>query len=406
MRGTVIRRGTAYSVVLDLGKGADGKRIRKWHSGYRTKKEAERARVELLGQVDRGSYVDPSKLTLSEFAEKWLDQMTTLGRDARTVERYGELLRSHALPYLGGVQLQKLTPLHLSDLYALLLREGHARLVERQQQARRQAGEPIRKDSRPPGLSARTVGHVHRAIHRMLAQATRWDLVPRNVAGFLATDLPTVPKSEMVTLTREQAGALLAAAEDRPLIRNLVLLGVATGARLGELLALRWDHVDLEAGTLKIGWSRRVVNNRMEVKPPKTDSSVRTVVLGPATVAALKRLRAEQAGRRLAFGGAYHGEDLVICKPDGKPYRPDSTSTMFRVFVDQAGLPRSVHVHTLRHSAASFLAAAGVPASDIAAQLGHKDGGALALKVYVHPLAEGLARAGAQLDQVIGGATT
>ncbi|HEX9342334.1 MAG TPA: site-specific integrase, partial [Actinomycetota bacterium] len=185
-------------------------------------------------------------------------------------------------------------------------------------------------------------------------------------------------------------------------MRSLVMLGVATGARLGELLALRWDHVDLEAGTLKIGWSRRVVNNRMEVKAPKTESGARTLVLGPATVAALRRLRAEQAGRRLALGGAYHHEDLVICKPDGQPYRPDSVSGMFRMFVDKAGLPKAVHVHTLRHSAASFQAAAGVPASDIAAQLGHKDGGALALRVYVHPMAEGLARAGAVLDRVVG----
>jgi integrase len=82
-------------------------------------------------------------------------------------------------------------------------------------------------------------------------------------------------------------------------------------------------------------------------------------------------------------------EDLAICKSDGRPYRPDSASTMFRTFVDRHGLPKTVHVHTLRHSAASFLAAADVPASDIAAQLGHADGGALALKVYVHPMAEG-----------------
>jgi integrase len=114
------------------------------------------------------------------------------------------------------------------------------------------------------------------------------------------------------------------------------------------------------------------------------------VVVGPATVAELRRLRAEQVRQRLALGRQYYtAEALVICKPDGRPYRPDSASTQFRTFVDRLGLPRTAHVHTLRHSAASFLAAAGVPASDIAAQLGHADGGALALKVYVHPLAEG-----------------
>ena len=398
--GSVIKRGSRYTVLLSV-PGTDGKRKRTWHSGFATKREAEQALRQLLAAADRGSYVDPSRLTVASFAERFIDHMTTLERDARTVEGYAELLRNHVLPYLGGVRLQRLTPLHLSDLYALLRREGHARLMQRRHEELRQAGKPIRKDSLPPGLSPRMVGHVHRAMHRMLKQAVRWELVSRNVASYLAEDLPSVPTRQMVTLTGEQAGALLRAAENRPLMRSLVLLGVATGARLGELLALRWDHVDLEAGTLKIGWSRRVVNKRMEVKAPKTESGARTLVLGPATVAALKRLRAEQAGRRLALGGSYHGEDLVICKPDGQPYRPDSVSGMFRMFVDKAGLPKAVHVHTLRHSAASFQAAAGVPASDIAAQLGHKDGGALALKVYVHPMAEGLARAGAVLDQVV-----
>jgi integrase len=186
-------------------------------------------------------------------------------------------------------------------------------------------------------------------------------------------------------------------------MRNLVLLGVATGARLGELLALAWPDVDLEQGTMRIGRSRRIVGGEMQVKGPKTEAGYRTVALGPTVIAALRRLRAEQAERRLALGPDYQDEDLVICKPDGRPYRPDSTSTQFRRFVDSIGLPKTVHVHTLRHSAASFLAAAGVPASDIAAQLGHRDGGALALKVYIHPLAEGLARAGAHLDQVVGG---
>src|SRR6266540_4139664 len=102
-------------------------------------------------------------------------------------------------------------------------------------------------------LHPRTVGHVHRALHRMLKQGARWQLIARSPAADL--ELPSVPKSEMVTLTREQAGRLLKAAEPRPLMRHLVMLGVATGARLGELLALCWTDIDLEAGTVRIGWS-------------------------------------------------------------------------------------------------------------------------------------------------------
>ena len=151
------------------------------------------------------------------FALRWLDDMATLGRDERTLERYRELLELHALPAIGELQLKALQPVHLADLYARLLREG-------------------RRDGRPGGLAPRTVRHVHRALHRMLKQATRWQLIARNPATDL--ELPSVTKSEMVTLTREQAGTLRAAADMRPLMRYLVLLGVATGARLGELLAL------------------------------------------------------------------------------------------------------------------------------------------------------------------------
>lgn len=343
-------RCTRWYYVLDAPPSPEGKRRRRWSTGFPTKRAAEAALREELGRRDQGLILSTERVTVRDFTDRWLKYMATLGRDERTLERYRELLELHALPVIGGLQVKAFQPVHLADLYAKLLREG-------------------RRDGRPGGLAPRTVGHVHRALHRMLKQATRWQLIARNPASDL--ELPTVAKSEMVTLTREQAGGLRMAAEQRPLMRYLVLLGIATGARLGQLLALTWSDVDLEQGAMRIGRSRRIVGGQMQVKGP--------------------------------MGVDYHDENLVICKPDGRPYRPDSTSTQFRKFVDSIGLPRTVHVHTLRHSAASFLAAAGVPASYIAAQLGHRDGGALALKVYVHPLAEGLARAGAHLDQVAGG---
>jgi integrase len=126
--------------------------------------------------------------------------------------------------------------MHLSDLYAMLLREGCR-----------------------DGLSARSVLHVHRALHRALRQAVRWRLLAVNPAADL--ELPPVTDAPMVTLTHEQARALLAVAEGWQ--HTLVLLGLATGARLGELLALRWTDVDLQAGTIRIGRSLRVVGRRL-----------------------------------------------------------------------------------------------------------------------------------------------
>ena len=386
MKGTVIKRGPGrYSVVIDRGRGPDDKRIRDWHSGYTTKKAAEAARVELLARQQHGAYVDPSALTVAGLFDRVFDHLESIGRDARTVERHRELARLHVVPSLGGVKVQQLAPVHLSELYAKLLREG-------------------RRDGRPGGLSPRTVGHVHRTVHRALRQAVRWRLLAVNPAADL--ELPTVTAPRMATLDAEQARRLLAAVSTAPTwLRMLTTLGLALGCRRGELLALRWADVDLDEGTVRVGRSARIVGGRLEVKGPKTDAGYRTLALPAFAAAALRQQRADRAALRLALGGAYDAAgDLVVCHDDGRPVRPDYASAAFRALRGRAGLPATVHVHTLRHSAASFLAAAGVPASDLAAQLGHADGGALALRVYVHPLEGGRRRAAEHLDRAFGGA--
>lgn len=73
MKGTVIKRGSRWSVVIDLGRDLDGKRIRKWHSGYRTKRKAEQARIEILSRVLTGLYVAPHKLTVAQWLRDWLE---------------------------------------------------------------------------------------------------------------------------------------------------------------------------------------------------------------------------------------------------------------------------------------------------------------------------------------------
>ena len=387
MKGTIIRRGNSYSVVLDLGRGPDGKRIRRWHSGYRTRKEAEAARVELLAKLRDGSYVTPDTLTLSEYLEKWLAHMATIRR-ARTVERYRELARLHVTPSLGRLRLQQLTALHLQELYAQLGRDG------------------ARRDGRGGGLSARTVGHVHRMLHRALRQAVRWRLLAVNPAAGL--ELPEPATAELVALTQAQAKQLLATAGQAPAwLRLLVTLGLALGLRRGEALGLHWRHVDLDQGTVSIRWQLVLVGGRVHWERPKTTAGERQLVLPAFAVEALRRHRTEQRTRKLALGAGYHpgGPDgpLVACYDDGRPVRPDHASKAFRALARRAGLPESVHVHTLRHSAASFLAAAGVPASDIAAQLGHADGGALALRVYVHALPDAAVKAAARLQEALGG---
>jgi hypothetical protein len=184
MKGTVIKRGSTYSVVFDLGRGPDGKRIRKWHPGYRTKKLAEAAQIALAAKLKDGGYVDPSALTMAGLFDRVFDYLESIGRDARTVERHRELARLHVTPTLGGVRVQQLTSMHLSELYARLLREGH-------------------RDGRGGGLSPRTVGHVHRTVHRALRQAVRWRLLAVNPAADLELPTVTAPGSRSTRIRRD-----------------------------------------------------------------------------------------------------------------------------------------------------------------------------------------------------------
>ena len=102
MKGTVIRRGSTYSVVLDLGRGPDGRRVRKWHSGYETKKDAEQARVELLAARGRGAYVAPSKRTTGAFLrEDWLPGLRAQVRPGTWAEHKSKV-EVHLIPANGG----------------------------------------------------------------------------------------------------------------------------------------------------------------------------------------------------------------------------------------------------------------------------------------------------------------
>jgi hypothetical protein len=124
-RGTVIKRGNRYTVVIDKGRNpATGKRLRDWHSGFRYRKDAEQKRTELLRQLDTGSYVEPSRVTMGEFLDEWMEAMRpVLGENTRSL--YGVNIEAHIRPRLGAVRLRDLqASKHLNPFYADLRKNG------------------------------------------------------------------------------------------------------------------------------------------------------------------------------------------------------------------------------------------------------------------------------------------
>ncbi len=352
MRGTVIKRGSAYSVVLDLGRGPDGKRVRKWHSGYATRRAAERA------------------------------QHVAHQRGPATHQRYEYVCEHYLVPHLGALRLQQLQPLHVQQCYDLLGARGG-------------------KDGR--SLAPGTVGLCHRVLRRALKQALRWQLVNRNVCE--QVDPPALARSKPTRLDPADARTLLDAARRAGgWLAVFVTLGLASGCRRGELLALQWADVDLERGTLAVGRSLGLVRGKLVYSPPKTAAGERTLELPAFALRALKAHHTAQAGLRLALGGAYDtAADLVCCREDGSALRPDYVTHRFKRLVRDVGLPEGIHAHTMRHGFASLLAAQGEGAADIARVLGHSDGGQLALRVYIQPQRTAAARAAAKVERAFGG---
>jgi len=125
VRGSIVKRGKGYSVVVDLGRDPEtSKRRQKWHSGFRTKREAEAGLAELVGNVNRGTYVAPLKQTVGEVVADWLEAIKPILREA-THHSYSRNLRLHVLPHLGGANVGAVDPGTLNSLYSKLLARGN-----------------------------------------------------------------------------------------------------------------------------------------------------------------------------------------------------------------------------------------------------------------------------------------
>lgn len=382
IRGYIVRRNKTYSVVIDRGRGDNGKRNRDYHSGFTTQKAAEKARTKLLNRADEGSYVAPDALTLGDWLlNTWLPAMASTLRPT-TLSMYEMNARAHIVPRLGRVELRKLGPEQLNIFYGELLKSGRRR--------------------GPGGLSPRTVRIIHNIIHGALRDAVESDKVGRNVAE--RAKPPKVKHPEQDCWSPEDTSTFLAAtADDR--LAALWHLVASTGMRRGEVLGLRWSDLDLDGlkPRLTINQTLVVLDSRPHLSEPKTDAGQRTLSLDPATVTALRAHRARQGRERLEWGSAWDDAGLVFVRNNGQPMHPERLSKNFDQAVKRTGLPR-IRFHGLRHSYITMLLRGGQPLHIVSKRAGHSSP-TVTSNVYSHVLPgddEAVAIAGADALDVSG----
>ncbi len=383
MQGHLTKRSkSSWTIVLTLGRGADGKHRQKWITIRGTKRDAERELARLLNDQNQGTFVAPSKLSFAEYAERWLAFVQTRVAP-KTFERYDEIMHKHLAPALGETPLSTLQPLQIQAHYSEALKNGRRpRPVAKPEGDIESETSAIERPAAVPrGLSPRTVLHHHRVLREALRQAVAWRLLAVNPAD--AVEPPRPPQREITVPTDDEVTKLLDAAKGSRLHAPLVV-SVATGCRRGELLAARWSDLDLEANTLAI---RRALEETratgVSFKTPKTAKSRRVIVLSPTLVAILRRHRAEQARERLALGAAYQDNDLVFSDPDGQPWRPGKFTDSFADLARK--LKIKTHLHALRHYHATALLKSGTHPKIVSERLGHATVG-ITLDTYSHAL--------------------
>lgn len=348
MRGHVGERSAGvWRIWYDLGPDpVTGRRRQRSRTVHGSKTDAEKLRAIIVGQVAAGTLADPGQVTVAQFAERWLRLVADTVRPS-TLDSYRQKLGT-ACALVGRRRLSDLSGEMLTGLYRTIPR------------------------------SAQTVVHVHRVLHRMLADAVRWGLLQRNPAS---TAMPPKVRREGLTVwTSGEVHRFLELAQQHRLV-VLFRLAVSTGMRRGELCALRWRAVDLTKGLLRVDGSTVMVDGHPQMSEPKTRAGRRRIALDPTTVQALEQHREAQGRDRLFFADTYRG-DWVFCWEDGRPYSPDWVTHQFRELVDSSDLPR-IRLHDLRHTWATLALEAGVPAKVVADRLGHA-GIAITLDTYTH----------------------
>ena len=257
---------------------------------------------------------------MSEFLDRWEEGWATLQVGPRTLERYVELLRLHVVPHIGALPLHKLQPVHLAELYSELL-------------AKR--------------LSPRTVGHVHRVLHKALTVAVEWSLLSRNPAAIAKP--PRVQAREIEIITVEQAQTILQHLRGRALY-PIIALVLATGMRRGELLALRWGDVDLDGGRIQVERSLEQTKAGHRFKEPKTKHGRRSIKIPPSVIAELRAHWTQQQAQRLKLGLGRAGDgDLVFASWDGSARSPNATTSEWVRALAEGKLP-TISLHALRHT--------------------------------------------------------
>jgi integrase len=347
-----------WEALLNLGRDPGTGKLKRVPVYGKTQDECRQKLIKALGEVQNNTFVIPTKLTLGEWMNIWLMEYKVNNKKIRPTTRtsYEYLIRVHIKKDLGAAILTDLKPEQVQHFY---------------------------NSKVDAGLSGRTVHYIHVILSGALDQAVKLGKVSRNVAKL--TELPKQEKPEMRVLTVDEQNKFMAAIlNDR--LGMLFLLDLATGLRRGELLALKWNDVNLKEKYIKVTHSVTRVRNfdgegtktKLLTQDPKTEKGKRVIPLMDNIVTALKEYKTAETDKFKFLEWddlkikQHLKDELVFTNELGGLIEPRNLNRTFYRLIDKAGIDKA-NLHSLRHTFATRGVESGMQLIVMRDLLGHEN---------------------------------
>jgi integrase len=370
--GQIVGRGRhRWLVRVYLGRDRETRK-RRYHSRmvHGPVRHAQSYLNKVLREHDLGRQVDGAQVTLNEYLDRWLETAAKPRLREKSYRSYESLLRRYVRPSLGPRILAAICPLDIQAAYQQLLERG---------------------------LSARTVRYTHSVLRSAMRQAIRWRLLAEDPTN--GAQLPRQRRRELRVLTAEQSRSFLEAALETP-YGPVFAVALTTAARPSEYLALKWQDINWEHGTVSVARTLERVSGGWRFAETKRARSRRVIKLQEWVMELLKDL-STKTNPTSACRGWREAANLIFTTPSGRPIHADKLAKMFKSVLRKTGLP-AIRLYDLRHTGATLALAAGVPPKVVSEQLGHASA-AFTLDIYSHVLPHMQEEAAAKVEAVLMG---
>ena len=362
---SIIKRKKKYSVVYTY-LDEEGKKHQKWET-FDSNAEARKRKAQVEFEQNDGSFIVPTAKTVNDLLSEYMSLYGVNTWAMSTYESRKSLLSNYVTPLIGDMKLDEITPRVMDKYYRSLLsvRSVSSQYVK----------------PRTEFLTPRTVREIHKVLRNAFNQAVKWELMSRN-----PVEHATLPKVEDKPRNIWDASTLIKALDlcDDDTLYLAINVAFSCSLRMGEMLGLTWDCVDVSPESVSRGCAsifvekelQRVNRSAMEdlngkdimfkfpptfasthtaliLKTPKTKTSVRKVFLPKSVAQMLIKRKAEIEEWKSLFGDEFQDFNLVFCSTIGKPIEGQVINRSFNKLIEDNGLPKVV-VHSLRHSSITY----------------------------------------------------